>query len=178
MDTNTKNWIITGAVAVVLVGLVWWGVAQKRTASPVVNGTATTTEEVSEKDQGSGTQSQSESKADTVSEAMTAVAAGETVTTFDQAAGDSVLVSQATLKSPSWIAIKDTKGWILGAGWFASSGENLQVSLLRATEPGEVYQAVIYVDDGDKQFDFHTDTLLTSVDGAPVSSTFRAQEAQ
>jgi hypothetical protein len=103
------------------------------------------------------------------------IAGGETVSAEDQAPGTSVALSQVTLKRPSWVAIKDTNDWILGAAWFYTSGENFSVPLLRATKLGEVYQAVIYVDNGDKKFDRHIDTLLVSAEGAPVSATFRTE---
>lgn len=180
MEFDSKSWAITGVAAVVIIGLVWWGVASRH--STVVGSDGATTTITVESD-GSSTETavagMSGSQAPVVQteapKGVTEVASGETVTTQDQAAGETVAISQASLKSPSWIAIKDTSGRILGAGWFAESGENLSVPLLRATTAGDVYQAVIYVDSGDKKFDFHTDTLLTSSEGAPVSSTFRAQ---
>lgn len=172
MKAETKQWLITGGIVAVLVLLVWWGVAHRQPASPVVGNdetSATTTTEVTD-----GTIAASASDPVVRPVTPTEVASGETVTVQDQSAGATVAVSQVTLKSPSWVAIKDTTGRILGAGWFYQSGENLSVPLLRSTIAGEAYQAVIYVDNGDKQFDFHKDTLITSVDGAPVSSTFRA----
>lgn len=181
MEFDSKSWAITGVAAVVIIGLVWWGIASRH--STVVGSDGATTTITMESDGSStetavagvsGTQASVVSE-DAMKKEVTAVASGETVTTQDQAAGETVAISQATLKSPSWIAIKDTTGRILGAGWFAQSGENLSVPLLRATKAGDVYQAVIYADDGDKKFDFHADTLLTSSEGAPVSSTFRAQ---
>ena len=84
------------------------------------------------------------------------------------------MISDARLMHPSWIAIKDTKGWVLGAGWFNASVEAVKVPLLRNTVAGETYQAVIYVDNGDKRFDLHADTLLVGLDNAPVASTFTA----
>lgn len=176
MDANTRNWVITGIIAIIVIVLIGWAIAAKRAGSPVIgSGTSTTTGETASSSTTTDSTSGTAANPSIPSSGETAVASGETVTTQDQPAGISVSVAQATLKNPSWIAIKDTNGRILGAGWFATSGENLSVPLLRATEAGQVYQAVIYADDGDKQFDFHKDTLLTSSEGAPVSSTFRAQ---
>jgi len=175
MDANTRNWVITGISVIIVIVLVGWAIAAKRTGSPVIgSGIANTDKEVASSTNTKDT-SKPEANFSRPSASETAVASGETVTTPDQPAGISVSITQATLKRPSWVAIRDTSGRILGAGWFAVSGENLSVPLLRATEAGQVYQAVIYIDDGDKQFDFHKDTLVTSSEGAPVSSTFRAQ---
>lgn len=174
MEMDTKSWAITGIVAIVLIGLLWWAIAAQRASSPVVGtgSVATSTETVSDE---AASPEEPAAPATAAKTGVSAVAAGETVSTVDQSAGTTAVIEQATLKKPSWIAIKDTTGRILGAGWFAGSGENLSVPLLRATEAGKVYQAVIYADDGDKRFDFKADALLTGVDGAPVSSTFRAQ---
>lgn len=178
MDANTRNWVITGIIAIIVIVLIGWAIAAKRAGSPVVGSSTSTTTGQTDTTAGSTSGSTNEpsvNPSSVSSSGASAVASGETVTTQDQPAGISVSIAQATLKNPSWIAIKDTNGRILGAGWFSTSGEHLSVPLLRATEAGQVYQAVIYVDDGDKQFDFHKDTLLTSSEGAPVSSTFRAQ---
>ncbi len=170
MKAETKQWAITGSIVVVLVLLLWWGVSHKRPATPVVDvptAVATTS---------SGGQFAVAAPAPTVHPLpQTAVASGETVTVEDQAAGTEVHLSEATLKQPSWIAIRDTKGHVLGAHWFGASVEDQTFTLLRSTSAGQVYQAVIYVDNGDKKFDLHADTLLTSSEDAPVSSTFTAQ---
>src|SRR5262249_16627222 len=106
----------------------------------------------------------------------TSNASGETVTVNDQTAGASVTVADLTLMKPSWVVIRDTKGWALGAEWFYGSGKDLSISLLRNTVAGQTYQAVIYIDNGNKKFDLHCgDTLVTDSQGAPVSSTFTAK---
>jgi hypothetical protein len=171
MTAETKQWWITGGIVAVLVLLLWWGVTHKRPASAAI-GTADTVATTT----GEKTALDVTAPAPTVRPTTaSAIASGETVTIDDQPAGETVALSQATLKAPSWIAVRDTAGRVLGAHWFATSVENQTFSLLRATKAGEVYQAVIYVDNGDKKFDLHADTLLTSSEDAPVSSTFRAQ---
>lgn len=169
MKAETKQWVITGSIVVVLVLLLWWGVSHKRPASPAVGVTAVATTS-------NGGTFEVAAPAPTVRPMpQTAVASGETVSIDDQPAGTSVHLAQATLKSPSWVAIRDTKGRVLGAHWFGTSVEDQTFTLLRGTSAGQVYQAVIYVDNGDKKFDLHGDTLLTSSEDAPVSSTFTAQ---
>ena len=50
--------------------------------------------------------------------------------------------------------------------------KNISVELLRNTEEGGTYYAVIYVDDGDKKFDHKIDLLATTADGNPVMDVF------
>ncbi len=63
---------------------------------------------------------------------------------------------------------------ILGAAWFPSSATSGSVKVQRATQAGKTYSVVIYVDDGDKKFDYKKDQLITA-DGGPVGSSFSAQ---
>jgi len=99
----------------------------------------------------------------------TTQANGEAVSVSSQSAGDSVLVSSATVSAPSWIAVRE-EGWILGAGRVDESVENKLVPLLRATEAGKTYEVVMYIDDGDLQFDHLSDALVEG-----VSASFVAQ---
>lgn len=168
MEQQTKSWLITGGIALAIILLAWWGIAQQRPSE--VAGTTDVGGEDLIENLGEGAEIPA---VPTIKNAE--IAGGETVTANDQSAGASVVLEQVTLKRPSWVAIKDTKDWVLGAAWFYGGGENLTVPLLRATVPGEVYQAVIFIDNGDKKFDRHVDTLLVSAEGAPVSSTFRAE---
>lgn len=152
---NTNNWIIIGVIAVVLILGGWW--VATRQHSPVVGksaDTATTSEKLADATQKGAM--------------VTTASAGETISAVaNQEAGMSVTIASMHLSKASWVAIKDKNGWILGAGWFPASATSATVPLLRGTKPGETYTALIYVDDGDKTFDFHVDSL---VDG--VSSTF------
>ncbi|MEN9413564.1 MAG: hypothetical protein RLZZ342_651 [Candidatus Parcubacteria bacterium] len=166
MEQQTKSWLITGGIILAILILAGWGISKQRPASHVVGDDAGPTEEEMLKQ---------EESAPVPTIKNSEIAGGETVSVEDQAPGTSVAISQVTLKRPSWVAIKDTNDWVLGAAWFNGSGENLSVPLLRATTMGDVYQAVIYMDNGDKKFDRHVDTLLVSAEGAPVSATFRTE---
>jgi cytoskeletal protein RodZ len=104
-----------------------------------------------------------------------APAAGESVSVADQPAGMSVSVGSVTLNQSTWIAIRDSEGRTLGAALFpAGSQTDVSVPLLRATTAGESYQALLYVDDGDKQFDLHKDAIVTGESGNVVGSAFSA----
>ncbi len=104
---------------------------------------------------------------------VTATSDGETVSVTNQAAGKTVTLSAMSLTRASWVAVRDDMS-ILGAAWFPSSATAGEVKLQRATVSGKSYRVVIYVDDGDKKFDFKKDQLITA-DNAPVGVSFDAQ---
>jgi len=99
----------------------------------------------------------------------------ESIEVADQAAGMSVMVNEATLVQVGWIAVRDSNGRTLGAGRFeAGTHSNVEVPLLRATLTGQSYQVLIYVDDGDRVFDLHSDILVTRSDGSVAGDVFAA----
>jgi hypothetical protein len=176
---TTTNWIIAGLVALVVIIGGGWLVARERSGN-VTGTTATSTDttlddaasssDTSTNTAGTNTSAVPESKNPVTS------ASGETITVIDQPAGANVIVADVKLTKPSWVVIRDTKGWALGAAWFNESRVSATVSLLRNTIAGQTYEAVIYVDDGDKKFTLHGgDMLVASSQGAPVSSTFTAK---
>lgn len=79
----------------------------------------------------------------------------------DQGAGNSVFLSRVELGAPSWVAIQDddteTPGTILGAQRFDAGVYQGTVSLLRPTQAGRTYRAVVWRDNGDKVFDLESD---------------------
>jgi len=87
----------------------------------------------------------------------------------DQSAGMGVSITSMNLTRETWVAVRDSKS-ILGAGRFSPGATSGTVKLLRATEAGKAYQVVVYVDDGDKKFDFKVDAVVPG-----VGSTFTAQ---
>lgn len=100
----------------------------------------------------------------------------ETLTVEDQSAGEQVIVAHATLVRMGWIAVRDSDGRTLGAGRFeAGEHSSVYVPLLRATEKGQGYQVLIYVDDGDREFDLHEDILVMRADGSVAGTTFTAR---
>jgi hypothetical protein len=165
METNNvTQWVIIGAAVLVLIAGGTWLATRGDAEEPAENEqVATTTVPAtttvgSESNMPKGTQ--------------TATSDGEAFTVADQAAGKSVALSNLSLTRASWIAIRDDRS-ILGAAWFPASATEGTVTLQRATESGKSYRAVIYVDDGDKKFDFKTDKLITTNDG-PVGASFTA----
>lgn len=158
---NMTQWLIIGAAVVILVaGGTWLFVGREDSEpadTPISTSIAPTITE--------GTNSMP--KGTQISESD-----GELVTVADQPAGDSVTLSAMGLTRASWVAVRDDMS-ILGASWFPSSATSGSVKLQRATESGKSYRVVIYVDDGDKKFDFKKDQLITA-DNAPVGASFSA----
>jgi hypothetical protein len=100
----------------------------------------------------------------------------ESVLVPDQPAGDVVAVSNVTFTQSGWIAVRDDRGWTLGAGRFDEGmHSDVMVKLLRTTTPGERYQVLLYIDDGDKEFDLDKEILVTRSDGSVAGTTFGAQ---
>ena len=151
----TTKWLAGGILAALVVLAGGWLIARNNTAN----------EEVAKTDS-------TEKTADIVpivqASAAVVAADGEALTVSDQAAGSEVAVANMTIGKTTWVAIRDAKTkWILGARRFESGITTGTVELLRATTAGTAYEVVMYVDNGDNVFDFHTDSL---VDG--IVSTF------
>ena len=172
---NSTNWTIASIATLIIIIGGGWLIARERSDSMVSEDIASSTDTLGTASVTSG-ETSSSAASSAVLPTPSAFASGETVTVADQPAGESVLVANATLVKPSWVAIKGTNGWVLGAAWFNGSADAVTIPLVRPTVKGETYQAVIYMDDGDKKFSLHaSDTLVTDVNDAPVSSTFKAQ---
>lgn len=164
MSPTTKN-VIIAALALLAI-ILGWRVYRAPSIAPSASSDASTTTPQT------ATSTAMQSSAPTViTTVLNVETAGESVDVADQPAGDTVLIAHATLTRPTWIAVKDPSGRILGAGRFDTSADTVVVHLLRATESGSAYQAVLYADNGDKQFDFHTDSLIVNA-GIPVNAVF------
>ena len=166
MNTSDKtNWFIIGAgVLIVLVGG-WW--VMTNNGSQIGTPTATTTAP-------SDTSSVPAANSGVAGTPST-VLNGEAVSVGDQPAGSFTSVTSATLTSMGWLAVRDQDGRVLGAARLEpGTYEAVQIELLRNTVSGEEYQVLIYIDDGDKQFDLHKDTLVTNADGSVAGAAFTA----
>jgi hypothetical protein len=106
---------------------------------------------------------------------------GASVIVKDQVAGDKVVLDSVTFGvGGGWVVVHETEGqWLgraLGARRFDAGSAKGEVSLLRNTAEGKVFQVMLYADNGDKQFSLETDKPLV-VDGKAVGATFTATSA-
>ena len=103
-------------------------------------------------------------------------AEGDSVSVADQGASKIAVASSVTLSKLGWVAVRDSKDWILGAERLtAGTHEDVAITLLRGMEAGKSYEMVLYVDDGDLAFDLHKDSLVMESDGSAVSAAFLAK---
>jgi hypothetical protein len=95
-----------------------------------------------------------------------------------QSAGQTVAFS-ALFVEPGWIAIHEDRngepGNVLGARWLPAGTHASNVVLLRNTVSGKMYYAVLYADDGDREFQVRGESALVTEDGNPIMVTFEAQ---
>jgi hypothetical protein len=168
--------VIIGVLVLVVIVGGWMMIANRRNASTQMGAVATTTTSKT------GSSDTNTDMADTSgsSSDMTAdhsqTASGEAVSVADQKAMMSVMVDSVTLKGQGWVAIEDSKNWILGAEREeAGTTKNVTVTLLRGTVAGQTYKAVLFADDGDGKFDLHKDTMIKNADGSAVSAAFIAK---
>lgn len=154
-DSQTQQWVIGGAIVIVLAVAAWW----LFTSAPKDAGTDTPV----------ATTTQSTSTATTTSERPSvSLNTGEDVLVDDQPAGDSVIVMEAALSRVSWLAVRDDMR-IYGAARVTppvggGTMTDISIPLLRNTESGKTYKVVVYADDGDNMFDFKKDALVTGLD--------------
>ncbi len=146
---NYTNWVIIGAIAVIVLAGGWWFFMEK----PADAGPNTLVADV-----GTGNSVNLTNPYPGTSYATTTTA-GETVRVQNQNAGSSVVISSMNLSRESWIAVRDSRS-ILGASRFSAGATSGTVKLLRPTEAGKSYTLVVFIDDGDKKFDFRVDPIV------------------
>lgn len=97
----------------------------------------------------------------------------------DQPAGDKVEITMATLSKAGWVVIHEddngASGKVLGARRYEPGIYLAEVELLRPTESGKIYYAMLHLDDGDKEFNLSSDGPIKGEDGRVVMDSFKAQ---
>lgn len=151
---------------IILVWGGWWAWCKQTNATPKSDTTSSGAQQSS---------STNEEKTTTSSATSLMQVGGDAVSVGDQPAGSFVIVESVTIPQIGWVAVRDSGGRVLGAARVeAGTHQAVQVELLRNTVSGEMYQVLVYVDDGDKSFDLHKDTLVMSSDGAVSGAMFSA----
>lgn len=163
-NMSTQNLILIGIALAFVVAGGWWILSKDSSSSGAANGGNTETLD-------------SESSAAAIASAPSTVASdGEVISVASQPAGETVAIASVTLSQTGWVAVRDERGWTLGASRFdAGTYSNVSVELLRATEAGGRYQVLLYHDDGDRAFDVKKESLVTHTDGTVSGVMFVAQ---
>lgn len=96
----------------------------------------------------------------------------------DQPAGNKVEVTLVTLSKSGWVVIHEDNngkpGSVLGARRYDSGIHLGEVELLRGTQKGMTYYAMLHLDDGDKQFDLAKDLPILGEGGVVLMDSFKA----
>lgn len=96
----------------------------------------------------------------------------------DQKAGSQVIVSYVVLDTPGWVVVHEGDashiGNALGATRFDEGEYSGVVELLRPTVAGQIYRAILYHDNGDKEFSLDTDFPFLQNGNQPVVTMFKA----
>ena len=164
---------VIGVLVLIIIFLIWWMSAHPGEPIPgMTSGVATTTQAGDTGTVGKG----GFSSAPDITMSPTTMASGEAISIASQTTGMTIAVSSLTLSQPGWIAVRDSSGRTLGAAWFdTGTRTGVSVPLLRGTSAGQSYQALLYADDGDHQFDLRSDILITNSDGSVAGTTFSVQ---
>ncbi|MDO8552419.1 MAG: hypothetical protein Q7S01_02700 [bacterium] len=172
---NKRSNQITAIVAIIALLIFAWDLGYKQARNAVlVDELNTENGAITESDATTSDEALPTGEVGT-SPATSSAVGGEFVSVNDQKAGSQVQVASLTLLEMGWVGIRDKDGRVLGAGRFeAGSYKDVNVPLLRATVAGESYQALLYVDDGDRQFDLHKETLISGSNGGIAGTNFKA----
>lgn len=190
MDEKEKNQkTVVAFIAGLLIGglLVWvFGAAPESTTTDmdddVTSGTQTETGNTNT-EAGTSAQSRETSSSDSTSETPKIVVSGKgSISVSDQAAGTVVEIGDIEYPTTDgWIVIHDDVagelGNALGASRYSTEVGLLPatVELLRSTEAGISYHAVLYSENGDRVFDLDDDQPLTTTSGGMIEALFTAQ---
>lgn len=101
------------------------------------------------------------------------------ISVSNQASSMQVLLTAATLEHAGWAVIHEDRGGkpgnILGAQRLnGGTHSNVIVDLLRGTNAGGIYYAMLHGDNGDRTFDYKVDVPLIDGTGNPVMVRFMA----
>lgn len=99
------------------------------------------------------------------------------VVVSDQYPGDVVYITSAQFENPGFVVIRENNngnpGAIIGQAYFGEGINPGRITLVKETEEGKLYYAVLYSDNGDEQFNVATDLPLKDVQGNTILRTFR-----
>lgn len=168
----SNNRLLVGAGAAVLIIGALWLMTRGEARDPFAN---VHSSEDTKQEQTTNTSSTSSAH----NNVNSTISNDESVSVADQPAGDTVTIASVTFTEVGWVAVRDDRGWTLGAKRFEpGTHSNVAMSLLRATEAGQRYQVLLYIDDGDGAFDLDKEILVTRSDGSVAGVTFTTTAAE
>lgn len=177
---NISNSTIWAAVIGLVVGLVLgWLIGHNTfTSTTVVQEDTEATDDLGSFDDISDEGDRSSSSNALTTNSSPSAESDSVVMVVDQGAGGVVSVASVETDASVWVVVREDKngvlGNILGATRIdAGNSNNVVVNLLRPTVAGQVYQVVLFADDGDKKFDHKIDVPLT-LDGTLIARSFKA----
>lgn len=95
-----------------------------------------------------------------------------------QTAGDRVSIERVSLDAAGWVVVHEVEeGHILNALGATrldiGDHQNISVELLRGTMPNKEYAVVLYMDNGNKEFELRGDLPMIDKIGNPIMQSFR-----
>ncbi len=179
MDKKSLQFLIIGLVVGFIVGALAVDMGFILSSARVDNEDDTATSTVEK-----GIQDVDGATVDAVQDARTTsgvVLSGKnTVDVENQSAGNIVTISSVELNQMGWVVVHEdiggNPGNVLGAALvFAGEHRVVPVELLRKTEKGRTYYAMLHTDDGDKVFDFKKDRPIADSTGTNIQVPFVAE---
>lgn len=180
MLTNNQKVLIAALVGFIIgAGAIWvWTVSNSATREVPEEESQTDVSEEVKTEEKSPVTTPETTPAQTGGSAPQTLDNSELIKVMGQKAGTEVMVN-VTLDAAGWVAIHEDRegslGNVLGARWVAAGTQDATVMLLRATTAGKTYHAVLYNDDGDRQFEYGIDARLLDGSKQPVQAQFTAQ---
>ncbi|MCH8049919.1 hypothetical protein IIB51_00700 [Patescibacteria group bacterium] len=107
------------------------------------------------------------------------VSENNNVAISDQLSGDRVLIDTVSIEKDGWVVIHEEVNGVLGNALGAHRlnagvSEKVYVKLLRNTEINQTYHALLYNDNGDKEFNLGDDSPLQDSLGGFIEGVFMA----
>lgn len=101
-----------------------------------------------------------------------------TLVVTTQTAGGHVSIEHVSLDAAGWAVVHEIEGGhilnALGAARLdIGDHQNVPVELLRGTTPDKEYAVVLYVDNGNKEFELRGDLPMIDKEGNPIMQSFR-----
>lgn len=175
-------WVVIGIILGTIIGM-WVGytlgmrTGEKAASTTLPAGSVTSTNGTGTSSANTSTDSTSQTGA-LIGVTNPVIGDSDLISVNAQSAGYTVTIAHVVLSANGWVAVHevingDVIGNILGAARRdAGSYDSVAVELLRSTEAGKSYAAILYQDNGNKEFDLSADLPLIDANGNPIVKRF------